>query len=190
MVGPHEVAHQWWGHIIGWKTYRDQWMSEGFADFSASLFLHAVYKKDKFIEFWKNQREQLLQKNRFGKRPIDVGSVTMGYRIDSARTQGIGRDMLYPKGAYILHMIRMMMFDARNGGDQRFITMMRDVVKTHFNQNVSTEDFQKIVDKHLTPLWISPAIIGWAGSSISLSTVPKCPDTNWITRFNQPEIKQ
>src|SRR6185503_11874191 len=29
-VGPHEVAHQWWGHIIGWDSYRDQWMSEGF----------------------------------------------------------------------------------------------------------------------------------------------------------------
>ena len=29
-VGPHEVAHQWWGHAVGWKSYRDQWMSEGF----------------------------------------------------------------------------------------------------------------------------------------------------------------
>ncbi|MEO8436749.1 MAG: carboxypeptidase regulatory-like domain-containing protein, partial [Pyrinomonadaceae bacterium] len=28
-VAPHEIAHQWWGHMVGWKSYRDQWMSEG-----------------------------------------------------------------------------------------------------------------------------------------------------------------
>ncbi|MGH9762204.1 MAG: M1 family aminopeptidase, partial [Blastocatellia bacterium] len=49
VVGPHEVSHQWWGHILGWKSYRDQWMSEGFANFSASLFAQAFYKgKDDF----------------------------------------------------------------------------------------------------------------------------------------------
>src|ERR1051325_442949 len=24
-VAPHEIAHQWWGHIIGWDSYHDQW---------------------------------------------------------------------------------------------------------------------------------------------------------------------
>jgi aminopeptidase N len=38
VVEPHEVAHQWWGHTVTWPSYRDQWMSEGFAEFSASLF--------------------------------------------------------------------------------------------------------------------------------------------------------
>jgi hypothetical protein len=28
-VAPHEVAHQWWGHVVGWDSYHDQWMSEG-----------------------------------------------------------------------------------------------------------------------------------------------------------------
>jgi hypothetical protein len=26
-VTPHEVSHQWWGHLVGWATYRDQWLS-------------------------------------------------------------------------------------------------------------------------------------------------------------------
>jgi hypothetical protein len=38
-VTPHEVSHQWWGHGVGWASYHDQWLSEGFADFSAGLFL-------------------------------------------------------------------------------------------------------------------------------------------------------
>lgn len=36
---PHEVAHQWWGHRVGWLYYRDQWISETLAEFSAALFM-------------------------------------------------------------------------------------------------------------------------------------------------------
>ena len=52
--------------------------------------------------------------------------------------------MIYPKGAYILHMLRMMMYDQRHDGDSRFKTMMKDFVKTHYNQDVSTEDFKRV----------------------------------------------
>jgi aminopeptidase N len=58
--------------------------------------------------------------------------------------------MIYPKGAFILHMLRMMMFDRTKGGDAQFQAMMKDFVQTHFNQDVSTEDFKKIVEKHIT----------------------------------------
>ncbi len=34
----HEVSHQWWGHMVGWSSYRDQWISEAMANFSAGLF--------------------------------------------------------------------------------------------------------------------------------------------------------
>ena len=45
VVTPHEVAHQWWGHTVGFNSYRDQWMSEGFADMSASIYLAAIEKE-------------------------------------------------------------------------------------------------------------------------------------------------
>ncbi|HEY6332671.1 MAG TPA: carboxypeptidase regulatory-like domain-containing protein [Blastocatellia bacterium] len=149
IVGPHEVSHQWWGHIIGWKSYRDQWMSEGFADFSASMFAQIVYKDDTFLKFWKEQRDLLTEKTFQGRRPTDVGGVYMGYRLDTAKTEGVTRRMIYPKGAFILHMIRMLMWDPKTG-DQRFSEMMKDFVKTYYNQNVSTQDFQRIVEKHMT----------------------------------------
>lgn len=149
IVAPHEVAHQWWGHILGWKSYRDQWMSEGFAEFSASLFAHLVYGDEQFLNFWKDQRRRIVEKNEMGKRPADVASVTMGYRADNSRTGDVARNLIYPKGAFILHMIRMMMYDNRTR-DDRFMAMMRDFVATHHNQNVSTEDFKRIVEKHMT----------------------------------------
>jgi Peptidase family M1 domain len=149
IVGPHEVAHQWWGHVIGWKSYRDQWMSEGFADFSAALFAQIVYKNDLFVKFWKEQRELITQKNRMGWRPADAGSVYMGYRLDTPKTGSITRAMIYPKGGFILHMIRMMMRDPKTG-DERFSAMMKEFVQNHYNGNVSTRDFQKAVERHMT----------------------------------------
>jgi aminopeptidase N len=83
-----------------------------------------------------------------GKRPADIASVTMGYRADNARTGYVTTRLIYPKGAFILHMIRMMMYDNKTH-DDRFMVMMRDFIATHRNQNVSTEDFKRIVEKHM-----------------------------------------
>ena len=47
----HEVAHQWWGVAVDWEDYRDQWMSEGFANYAAALYaLHGLEKPDQFLE--------------------------------------------------------------------------------------------------------------------------------------------
>ncbi len=153
-VGPHEAAHQWWGHMIGWSSYRDQWMSEGFAEFSTSLYVQYV-RKDmaKFHEFWDDQRKLITQAGPWtkGYKPYTIGPITQGYRLDSGKTPNITRAMIYPKGAYVLHMLRMMMFDHRGGGDAKFREMMTDFVKTNFNKNVSTEDFKRVVEKSMTP---------------------------------------
>ena len=44
-VASHEVSHQWCGNMVGWASYHDQWLSEGFAFFSASLFLQFTGKE-------------------------------------------------------------------------------------------------------------------------------------------------
>jgi hypothetical protein len=151
VVAPHEVAHQWWGHEVGFNSYRDQWMSEGFADASASIYLQMVEKNPKkFIEFWNDERTMLLERNKEGFRAIDAGPVTMGYRMSNDRTGfDITRRLIYPKGAYILHMIRMMMWD-RKTGDQNFKDLMQDFAKTYAGQSATTEDFKAMVEKHMT----------------------------------------
>ncbi len=151
VVTPHEVAHQWWGHTVGFDSYRDQWMSEGFAEMSASLYLSYIEKnQQKFINFWNDERELLLERNAQGFRAIDAGPVTMGYRMSNSRTGAdVTRRLIYPKGAYILHMIRMMMRD-NHTGDQRFKEMMQDFVKTYGGKSATTEDFKAMVEKHMT----------------------------------------
>jgi hypothetical protein len=152
-VAPHEIAHQWWGHAVGWKSYHDQWMSEGFAEFSASLFIQFVlHDEKKYIDFWNDQHDRITQARpaTHDLKPYTVGPVTQGYRLSSGKTYAAYQFLVYPKGAFILHMLREMMYDRPGGGDKRFMEMMQDFIKSHYNQDVSTEDLKRTVEKFMT----------------------------------------
>lgn len=149
-VTPHEVAHQWWGHLVGWATYHDQWISEGFAEFSSLLYLQASGEQQKFIDLLRRWREAILEKNRFGHSANDVGPLWMGSRLNTPRTESAYQRLVYSKGGFVLHMLRQIMHDPRKG-DQPFMAMMQDFVKTHHNQDASTESFKAVVEKHMTP---------------------------------------
>ncbi len=152
VVAPHEVAHQWWGHAVGFNSYRDQWMSEGFADMSASIYLQMVYAKQpqKYIKFWNDERRMLTERNAQGFRAIDAGPLVMGGRVANSR-EGFDsyRRLVYPKGAYVLHMVRQMMWD-RQTVDQRFKDTMHDFVTTYTGKVATTEDFKAMVEKHMS----------------------------------------
>jgi aminopeptidase N len=102
------------------------------------------------LKFWDKHRQRILDKNRFGVRPNDVGPIWMGLRLNTPRAPGAYNQIVYPKGSYVLHMLRWLMWD-RKTGDQNFKTMMQDFVKSHYNDNASTESFKAIVEKHMTP---------------------------------------
>jgi hypothetical protein len=150
-VTEHEVSHQWWGHMVGWSTYHDQWLSEGFATFSAGLFLQLTEKTpDKYLKYWESARKRILDKNEFGRRANDAGPVWLGLRLSSAKNDLAYQDVVYRKGAYVLHMLRMVMFDPKEG-DKAFKEMMQDYVRQNMNRNASTETFQHVVEQHMTP---------------------------------------
>jgi aminopeptidase N len=151
-VTPHEVAHQWWGHTVGWASYHDQWLSEGFAEFSAGLFLQQAFGKDwrkDYIDFWERLRQRILEKNDYGVAPNDAGPLWMGLRLISPRTEAAYQNVTYPKGAYVLQMLRSMMYSPESQ-DQAFIAMMHDFVESHREKPASTESFQAIAEKHIT----------------------------------------
>ena len=152
VVVPRMVAHQWWGGAIGFAGYRDAWISQGFADFSTSLFMQYVRdNRTEYEQFWKNRRDQLIDKDKFGHRPIDLGSVTMGSRVFAGEVEVNAVDALvHGKGAYILQMLRYMMYTQQKG-DADFKAMMQDLVNTYRNQAITTEDFKAMVEKHMTP---------------------------------------
>ncbi|WP_348265161.1 M1 family aminopeptidase [Telmatobacter sp. DSM 110680] len=151
-VTPHEVAHQWWGHAVGWTSYHDQWLSEGFAEFSAGLFLQqgvaGDWRKD-YIDFWNRLHNRILEKNNFGVAPNDTGPLWMGLRLISPRSENAYQNVVYPKGAYVLQMLRSIMYSQQDQ-DKAFIAMMHDFVESHRAKAASTESFKAIAEKHMS----------------------------------------
>lgn len=149
-VASHEVSHQWWGHMVGWSSYHDQWLSEGFAFFSAGLYLQYIDKSpQKYTDYWEHARKQLIEKNEFGKRPVEAGGPWFGLRLSSRKNDAY-QAVVYNKGGYILNMLRSMMWTQKDG-DGAFREMLQDFVRQYLNRNASTEGFQAIAEKHMTP---------------------------------------
>jgi hypothetical protein len=154
-VTPHEVAHQWFGHAVGWASYHDQWLSEGFADFAAGLFLQQAFGanwQEDYLKYWERNRKRVLDKNNYGVAPNDAGPLWMGLRLISPRTAQAYQGVTYSKGAYVLNMLRSLMYADQASGnrDQAFIDMMHDFIESHRDIPASTESFKAIAEKHMT----------------------------------------
>ena len=147
----HETSHQWWGHRVGWKSYHDQWLSEGFAEFSGNLYVQYRQNMKEYLGRWKKEKENLKRKDVRNHSVVSLGPIWMGQRIASSETDGRSyQDLIYSKGGYVLHMLRMQLWDGRNADpDHVFKDMMHDYCTTFDNKPASTEDFKAIVEKRM-----------------------------------------
>ncbi len=146
----HEIAHQWWGHQVGWGSYRDQWLSEGFAEFTSALMLEVNSGRRKADSFWEQTRREVFGKTT-GVANDEAGPITQGFRLRTHRSPQAGQAIMYSKGAYIVHMLRMTMYEeGRPDPDAPFKAMMSDFVKTWSGRNPSTDDFKAVAEKHMT----------------------------------------
>jgi hypothetical protein len=149
-VLPHEVAHQWWGQTVGFSSYRDQWMSEGFANFSASLYLlYTEPDMKSYREYWSLQRHRILDKNANGVRPIDAGAITMGYRLNNEKSgENIYSMLVYSKGAYVLHMLEMLYWTPE-AKEEPLKKSLHEFVSTYKNRAATTEDFKATLERSM-----------------------------------------
>ncbi len=156
----HEVAHQWWGHLVGWKTYHDQWLSEAFAEYFSGWYIQRKYLNDKehrgrFFELLDQWRDDVFQSGSITEsgwstdyqEGNDAGPIWMGYRLRSSQSADYST-LVYSKGAYVLYMLRMMMFDFAKRDESRFRTMLADFLNEYQWREATTADFQRIAEKH------------------------------------------
>ncbi len=147
----HLIAHQWWGQRVGYKSYHDQWLSDGFAEFSELLYVQFRNgTKDSLTQF-RSAKELLSRHDVHLRKTETLGPIWMGGRI--ASTEGDWRsyqDLIFSKGGYVLQMLREQMMDPRNPDPEHvFKEMMQDYGRTYDNKSASTEDFKAIVEKHM-----------------------------------------
>jgi hypothetical protein len=107
----HETAHQWWGDLVLCPSYRDQWLSEGLADYSSLLTLEQQ-NPALFRQVLEKYRRDLLGKNKDGERPSDAGPVTLGPRLESSHFPDGYETVAYERGTWLFHMLRSMFRDS------------------------------------------------------------------------------
>lgn len=155
----HETAHQWWGNIVSWRSYRDQWLSEGFAEYSGMLYAAAREKGKTMLEIVDDKRRSLKDPPQTLTGPgkgklVDVGPIVLGHRLQTKKTIGAYTTLVYDKGAMVLRMIHFLMSDPSNHDGKAFFDMMTDFVGRYRNQVASTDDFRMVANEHFarTPI--------------------------------------
>lgn len=150
----HETAHQWWGNIVAWRSYRDQWLSEGFAEYSGILYTaKRDDKKESAGEIIKLLRQSLLNTPRtalgVGRgRLNDIGPIILGLRLNTSQSAGAYQTLIYNKGALVLRMLHFLLSHPTTGDDKAFVAMMTAFVERHRNGTASTDDFRKVANEH------------------------------------------
>lgn len=141
----HEVAHQWWGNGVRPASYRDAWLSEGVSSFCGLWYLQSSKKDNKQYFQFLDSYAQNIKDNR------SAGPTWLGFRtIASAGRRGYQyQALVYEKGAWMLHMLRVLMLDLNGAKDERFSAMMRDFHDTYAGRSATTSDFQAMVEKHI-----------------------------------------
>jgi len=149
----HETSHQWWGDIVAWRSYRDQWLSEGFAEYSGILYTGFRMNPEAERDLIRRSRESLkdLPRTRSGVgkgRLVDVGPIILGHRLETTKTLGSYEALIYNKGALVLRMLHFLLSDPTTGNGDGFFNMMRDFVHRYHDNFASTDDFRMVAGEH------------------------------------------
>ncbi len=141
----HEVAHQWWGNLVVPAGYQDEWLMESLANYSALMLLEKKKGSKAVDSVLESYKGHLLTKSEDGKTLESAGPITWGFRLQSSLAPNAWRPVTYEKGTWIIHMLR------RRLGDQKFLSMLRDVSTRYRFSPMSTEQFREVAEQYTPP---------------------------------------
>lgn len=141
LVVAHEMAHQWWGNQVGWASYRDQWMSEALASYSALLFARERLNNElSGVDLTEGWYQAVSARLPDGSTIESVGPIVLGWRLISSRASDAYQPIVYMKGAVIMDML------AHSLGEDVFPKVLRQVVKAGGGRTISTEDLFSMIE--------------------------------------------
>jgi aminopeptidase N len=139
------VAHQWWGIGVDYATYHDQWLSEGFATFSGLWYLQKLRgDNEQYFDLLRRWKSSILL------RDDEPGPIWLGHRVFATRDDDLDdfRTIVYQKGAWVVHMLRVLMLELETMNEDRFTGIMRDFYRRYEGRRAGTEDFRTVVEEH------------------------------------------
>ena len=137
----HETAHQWFGDAVTPRDWPHLWLSEGFATYFDGVIGAALDGDTVLVNSMRANAESYVSSN-VTDRPI----VDSGYAADPIKLLNANS---YPKGAWVLHMLRGTI------GDSVFFRGLRRYYRTYRDSTATSEDFQRVIEKE------ARASLGW-----------------------------
>jgi aminopeptidase N len=130
----HEIAHQWFGDAVTEKSWKNLWLSEGFATYMCSCYLENKYGPDTLKKREIIDRAKVLQFEKTRFTPVVDSAVKSNYiQLLNANS--------YEKGGWVLHMLRHKL------GDTLFWKGIRAYYAKNENKNANTADFEQIMEQ-------------------------------------------
>ncbi len=129
----HETAHQWFGDAVTEYDWHHLWLSESFASYFGPLSYELMGEDSVFQARMAQAKAGYLRSDVVGRPVIDT-SVTDLFALLNANN--------YPKGAWILHMLR------REMGDWAFFGGIREYYATFRDSTALTSDLVAIMERH------------------------------------------
>lgn len=154
LVPFHEVVHQWWGNLEVPASYRDVWIEEAMADYQSLMYDEKRNPSKHPLQEWLvRYRDALLSKEpETGKTVEQSGPLDFGDRVDSSKSPDAYRIIIYEKGAWVMHMLRVMLRDPRRKNpDARFEELLKNTLEDRRFQTLSTAQFENEVQRLMTP---------------------------------------
>jgi hypothetical protein len=155
----HETAHQWWGDLVMWSGYRDQWLVEALANYSSMMILESE-NPAQFRAAMEKYRDDLLQKNKAGAQVLEDGPVTLGTRLSNSQFPEGYEVISYGRGTWLFHMLRSMMRDAertddrtRSAGqaDESFVRVLHRIRERYEGKAITTRELLQAFEDELPP---------------------------------------
>jgi hypothetical protein len=144
----HELAHQWWGHGVAGENYHERWLSEGFAQYAALLWLREAHGEEAF-------RDALGRMGRWVRRFAAAGPISLGYRLGHLQQDHQAyRAIVYDKGAYVLHMLRGLV------GEDAFRAALSSLLAANRFGKIGTDDLREALEA-ASGRALSPYVEAW-----------------------------
>jgi hypothetical protein len=141
----HEAAHQWWGAQVTAASYRDEWLMEALANYSALLYLEKTKGEREVEDLLAEYRAELLAHRDTGDPVDSAGPIVLGSRLESSLEPRAWRAITYGKGSWILHMLR------RRMGDEQFLSMLAAIMQRYGHGEMTTEEFRDLAAGFMPP---------------------------------------
>ncbi len=150
-VRAHEIAHQWFGNKIGWRSYRDQWIVEGFSNYAGAMYLaHKHGEQGPLDAVLDDAATRLFTRTGEETTHDDNGPIWLGHRLATADVPDGYVETVYNKSTWTIHMLRSLMQDREDRSDGRFLSMTRQLLDEFDGRLASTWDLKRIAESHMS----------------------------------------